>query len=471
MENNKKHNLPIEHLSDEQLDDLLSYSQPFTEENLKNIQAQFTQKTTANKKISKQPKKNGKKLIILAAVATLLVTVGFSQKDKLKQAYYQLFGTHAEKVLSNSAKLTESVEDQGLRLKALATFKDGDTTYFLSELTDLTGDRLDSGTIIENWQMNGGGNSHVMSYDEKTKTATILTTAITPLEGEKITPGYLLKSFFTGEKDEEEVKTINLVSTLNEKATWLDLSTQGGHGGGADEEQLKKYGLEWEKLNLMGLKPLEVNRPLSEKQQVILSNSAYKDDFLHLQIKSPNTIERFFTFVTLINTKTEEEIQPMVSFSVEEGTHNNETGRSDYDEMIFDIPKETLGEYKVKIVSREYETIQNGFWAIKLKEPKPLPTLAFKDQVITSGSETITLKDIQLSPLSLSFNYTGNHETDEVLDIKVTMKNGEVINYGEHVSLARDSKTSENKVQISNDYLDIEKIEQVEINGVKVSLV
>ncbi|MHC5229088.1 hypothetical protein ACYSNW_12465 [Enterococcus sp. LJL99] len=471
MENNKKNNLPIEHLSDEQLDDLLKYSQPFTEENLKNIQARFTEQTSTHKTGRKKPKKIGKKLIILAASATLLVTVGFSQKDNLKKAYYQLFGTHAEKVLMNSDKLTESVEDQGLRLKALATFKDGDTTYFLSELTDLTENRLASGTIIDNWQMNGGGNSHVMSYDEKTKTATILTTAIAPLENEKVTPGYLLKSFFTGKKDEEEVKIFDFVSTLNEKATWLDLSKQEASGGGADEEQLKKYGLKWEELNQTGLKPLEINHVLSEKQQVILSNSTYKDDFLHLQIKSPNTIERFFTFVTLIDTKTEEEIQPMASFSVDEGTHSNETGRSDYDEMIFDISKEKLGDYKLKIVSREYETIQNGFWAIKLKEPQPLPTLKFEDQEIVSGDETLKLNDVRLSPLSLSFTYKGKTQTKEALSIKVKMKNGETIDYGQHLSLENNESISENKVQITNDYLDIEKVAELEINGVNFSFV
>ncbi len=70
-------------------------------------------------------------------------------KDNLKEAYYRSFGTESQKLLLNADKLSEVAEDEGLKLTAKSSFKDGDTTYVFMDLQDLTGDRLSQDTIID----------------------------------------------------------------------------------------------------------------------------------------------------------------------------------------------------------------------------------------------------------------------------------------------------------------------------------
>lgn len=46
-------------------------------------------------------------------------------KDNLKEAYYRSFGTESQKLLLNADKLSEVAEDEGLKLTAKSSFKDG----------------------------------------------------------------------------------------------------------------------------------------------------------------------------------------------------------------------------------------------------------------------------------------------------------------------------------------------------------
>ncbi|MHC5217468.1 hypothetical protein ACYSNR_12485 [Enterococcus sp. LJL128] len=471
METKKKHDVPLEYLTEEQLDDFLEYTQPFSEENLQAISRRFEEKTgnTSIKKLSNT--KKWQKGLIFAAAALVLLLVGFTQLGTLKRTYYQLFGSDADKLLLNTDKLDASVEDQGLRLTAVSAFKDGGTTYFLSELTDLTGDRLDGETMIDRWQMNGGGNSRVINYDEKTKTATILTTAIATFDGSASTPGFLLESILSGRWEKQTMSPVKLSDHINQQAAWIDISKQDGQGGGSDPVLMEKYNLTWDELNKVGLKPLEMNVVLDEEQEVVLTNAAYKDDFLHVQIKYPNHIKREYAFIVLINRKTGEEKHSMASFQVDEGTHNNQTGRTDYEELIFDISAEQLSEYDVRIDGMGHEIQQSGEWAIKLAEPQALPTTDLQDADVVVDGKKIKLKNIKLSPLSLSFECTVDmsESYDSDWQINIQMKDGTTLDYLKDGMMTSGSEGKKTSIQVSGSYLELENIEKVSINGTELS--
>lgn len=394
----KKH--PLEYLDDTQLNELLDYNQQaFNKENQTNIQQKF-----AAKKILVQKKKQRRKrwLISGATAALALLLVGFAFRNDLSLAYKKRFGNETELLLLNSDKLSQTVTDQGLELKAVASFKDGNNQYLVSQLTDLTGDRLDRDTSIERWQMFGGGNTQMTHYDASTKTATLVTSAI----GANDTPnsGFQLAAFASHQKDFSTAYQPEWQILLQSEKTWLDLTKQTAQGGGFNETVAAKYGVTWNDLVKVGLKPLQVNVPLDD--QFTLSNIAYRDGLLHLQLKIPNTTEMMGVFPHLvINGK---KIDSLADFSVDQGTHNNKTGRPDYQEYVFPVEKSELMQAKLIVEGSVWGTYQEGNWAIRLKEAQPLPVTTLPDQTVATENGELQLTNIKLSPIALDFNYTGD---------------------------------------------------------------
>ncbi|WP_207703490.1 hypothetical protein [Candidatus Enterococcus ferrettii] len=96
--NKKKH--PFEHLTDEQLDLFLEYSEiPITARNTETIKKQFRTKKLA------KPRKNlsYKKIAILAvAAASIILLTAFTFRDELRLIYQKHFGSEVEVLLANS---------------------------------------------------------------------------------------------------------------------------------------------------------------------------------------------------------------------------------------------------------------------------------------------------------------------------------------------------------------------------------
>lgn len=400
---------PLEHLTDEQLDQLLEYNEtPFTEENQSRIKKRFD-----DKKQQKRPKgkRSWRGLAIAGAAAAVLLLTGFTFRDELVRTYRQHFGTDTEILLLNTDRLDQKVEDQGLQLEAVASFKDGDQQYLISKLTDLTGDRLDKSMFIDRWTMFGGGNTSVVDYDAATKTATLVTTAI----GANSAPnsGFLLESFASKNKDFQVTFSPDWENLLKRKVEWLDLTTQDGQGGGYDPKVMEKLGLDYDELIKTGLKPWASPEQLD--QDYAISGISFKDDLLHVQIKHPNSVKAAFMFPKLV-LESGKELEPAASFQVDDGTHNNETGRSDYDEQVFSISKSDLAGAKLVIEGSRWEEYIKGSWPIQLKETTELPRVSYADQNVMNGKKEVSLKKISLSPISLNFTYVG-----DLSDAKITL--------------------------------------------------
>lgn len=442
---------PLEHLTDEQLDEFLDYSgTPFPDDSKDNIKKQFKTKTVV---ATKNTRFRRKAFGFAAIAASTLLLTGFAFRDELKLTYQKHFGSGTEVLLTNSDRLDQTVEDQGLRLTAVGSFKDDDTTYFVAQLTDLTGDRLSEETRIESWQMLNGGNSQVVDYDPSTKTATIVTMAIDM--GDNIAPGYILESFTSNEVEFEETYSVDWQS-IPVSDNWQSRPAFGGKGGGSDDEALHKLGLNWDTLSDSYLAPSKTIIELGDYANI--SALGYKDGLLHLQLKEINQVGSE-TFVSLKNRETGEVLQDIASFSVDEGTHNNETGRPDYNQHVFTISEEELNDYDLVVDGWSSQVYQKGQWPIQLEEPQDLPSTTLPDQNIGD----LKLENIRLSPVSLSFDYQGEIKD---MTIEMVLKDGT----NKEMTYPYFMEDYRNDYEWQFGLIDLDDVEAVKINGEMLDL-
>ncbi|MBO1307249.1 hypothetical protein JZO70_13815 [Enterococcus sp. 669A] len=390
---------PFEHLTDQQLEEFLNYSEiPYTENNAQNIKEKFAAKKLAKPKKSRF---NPRVIAIAIAAASILLLTAFTFRDELTLIYQKNFGSETEILLANSDRLDQEVEDQGIRLKAIGSFKDGNTTYFVAQLTDLTGDRLSEDTQISSWQMLNGGNSRVVDYDKTTKTATIITQAID--FGDNIKPGYLLESFTSSKKEFLESYPVNWQEVPQTEA-WQKRPANEGLGGGNDPKAMKRLKLKFDELANTYLEPAA--NPIELGKYAAISALGFKEGLLHLQTKELNTVDSA-TFISLKNRETGEVVSEIASYGVDAGTHDNETDRPDYYEHIFEIPENALKNYDLFVEGFESQVYQKGQWAIQLQEPQELPAENLPDQMVKIDDQKVQLKNVRLSPISLSFDHVG----------------------------------------------------------------
>lgn len=464
---NKYQKEPFEELTDEQLDELLAQmnqEMPHdSKEKIKQTVFENINKETETIKPLKPKKK--KWAAILGAVAVLSLMVGYTQLDTIKAAYTKSFGTEADKILVDAEKLNYSVEDQGLRLTAKNTFKDGDTTYVLMELKDLTGDRLSEDTSIDDWSMLNGGNTQVINYDEKTKTATLLVSSVY-WEEHKDT-GFMLKRFVSHRKEMKNTVAIDWQKKLVTDVKWKKYDGEKGYGGGYDEDALKKVNKTLEELNSEYLPDNGLSIGLIPNEDVFVENMAYKDGLLHVLAKYPNTTEFSYLFLELQSKDSKNVISSVASYSAYSNeTHNNETGRSDYEEFVFDIKESELQNYDLTVEVGKNQTVVSGNWAIKLKEPKEIEKKALKD--ITLKKDNIALSNINLSGLSLNFDvkdYSAEKMQELTLDVKLVKKDGKVIDVTKDGSGNIYIENGESQVSLMYDYTQLSDIDSIVING------
>lgn len=232
---------PFESLSEEQLKEMEQFiEEPLTDERLMTIKNRVKREieNENNEKEEKvvPMKKRGNKRYMWVAAASLMLLVGFGMRDEIKIAYQRAFGTEGEQLLRQADSLDEVAEDQGLRLTAKNSFKDGDTTYVMMTLQDLEGDRLAKDTQIDAWEMLNGGNTRVVDYNEKTKTAVLLTSAISWEKHEN--QGFLLRRFKSHEQENTNQVALDWDKLIQPQPEWEKLKVSDGIGGGIVQKHL-----------------------------------------------------------------------------------------------------------------------------------------------------------------------------------------------------------------------------------------
>jgi len=460
----------FEFLDDVQLEELLkATNKEITSKNKENIKNKVHQSISEESKsvgniVSIKKKRNW--TYVLGTVAALCLMVGFTQRDAIKLAYLKNFGTESEKILLNADKLSQSVENQGLKLTAKSSFKDGDSTYVFMTLQDLTNDRLSKDTQIDRWNMLSGGNTSVIDYDEKTKTATLVTSAISMENNRDY--GYELNRLKSHKLDKTYKKDIDWNQLLQKEPTWKKRSLTDGNGGGYKEEELNKLDINFDELSKIFLEPKVLNEPLDTDGNIFIENMAYKDNLLHVLVKHPNDLKSEGLFLSLYSKTNQTLIESVADFQAVTETHNNDTGRSDYQEFVFDIPKEDLKDYSLQSETFGYEDVVDGTWVIQLKEPTELERKKIGPITL---QENIKLSDIYLSGISLSFNYDSKDKEDVPLEVKLIQKNGNEKNIKtNNLLLSSKNNEGEQTIKIVYDYVPLDDIDSIIINGNKIDV-
>lgn len=459
--------LPVTHLSDEQLTDLLRYSESFTEDSLASIQARFSEKTSDEQLPKPIRKKKHTKLLLLAA--SLLLVVGFAQRDAVKAFYYQVFGDTVGELGEQSTYLTSVTEDQGIELKALATFEAGETTYFLMQLTDLTGDRLDETMNWLEWQELGLGASHLVTFEESTNTATFLTRADST-ELEAANHELTLLSFQSQLQVYDVVSEIQLADFVEKETTWVEFSETVPFW---PREQLDTGTSQvWEERVGATLTLDEVDIPLVETGGGRLSNVGYKNGLLHLQVKWLNKRQDGLLHLDLQNVATGATLQPLVSLQVDRRTLNMETGRTDYQEFVFEVPEEQLGQYRIHVSGERYAVHQEGEWALNVAAVEPIEAREYQDIALPMEGDAFQLTDIDLSPISISFTVKGlssggkplGEVVEDNLSVLVTLADGTRHEFNQALRIETPGDEP-NRVQVEGPYVDLGKVVDITING------
>lgn len=459
---------PLEELSDEQLEELLNVThQEMPEDSLnkiKNRVHQTIQQAEKTVPMRKKAKKKWTKIVAAAAILTLMV--GFTMKDNLKEAYYRSFGTESQKLLLNADKLSEVAEDEGLKLTAKSSFKDGDTTYVFMDLQDLTGDRLSQDTIIDKWEMLNGGNARVVSYDDKSKTASILVSSIS-WESHK-DQGFELSRLTSGLEEKTERVSPPWQELIQEGTNWIKTPLKDGGGGGADPEELDKLGLDFDDLSSEYMEPNILNYSLNQDDSIILENATFKDGLLHLLVKYPNDLYHNGLNLTLVSkTDNAKEAGYVVSYSAGNGTHSNVTGRKDYDQVVFNVTPSELENYDLRIEDYQTKDIITGDWAVKLTQPTELEKKELG--AVTLSNDEGILENIELSGLSLRFTYEATKK-EEPLNIKLKLTSGQELDVSSHDNVINIYSGEREEVSVQYDYIPLEEISEILVNGTVISV-
>ena len=143
----------IENLTDEQLDELLTYTPSFTKENLINIKARTFENVNnfaASRDANRRGKFITKKLVSLAAAAIVLLimsTVVFASVAgfDLGHIFNSFFNNPAA---TNIIDVDKTVVDNGIEITAISAYTDGNQIYAMIAMRDLTGNRLDENMML-----------------------------------------------------------------------------------------------------------------------------------------------------------------------------------------------------------------------------------------------------------------------------------------------------------------------------------
>ncbi len=234
----------------------------------------------------------------------------------------------------------ESCVSNGIKMEVVSAYVRGNTAQMYVSLTDLEGDRVDATTdLFDSYSIRRPFSSAATcapaGFDEATKTATFLL-SITEWEnqailGDKIT--FSVGNFISGKQTHERIPIALSPSIVSDDATAKPMPQNGGGGNYAwyfeDDRHIPNV--------LPPAAPTDFG-----VEGIALTGAGYADGMLHVQLavkdflRNDNHGDVFF----------EDARGRAVShaYNVHFIEFENEE-RIDYCEFVFDIPKESLGEY------------------------------------------------------------------------------------------------------------------------------
>ena len=315
---------------------------------------------------------------------------------------------------------------QGVTVKYLAAFFDGEATYIFFELTDTGADlfskggngndfSLDKYDFLEKAGYNDSRLYDLISYDETTKTATICVEYIGPLQIEDLS--FHIYSLTGNQKMiNTEFKDLDLYEMLRQSSGEFEQETEfigNGTGFGYFDEKTGEsrsidlpefeegYGPETYRL-----KKEVISVPLADTEGnhvADITNIGWRNGWLHVQLNPENDIEWNTVNFNLKDNKTGKLFYS--PFHLAFGPVQGEAQPIDYCEYVFfvgDLTKENL-DYTIAFINSSYRaTVLKGDWDLKLSIPESLlKKLGANKSVPVNGGQLMIQRAV-ISPVNIT---------------------------------------------------------------------
>ncbi|MCL1847279.1 MAG: DUF4179 domain-containing protein [Coriobacteriia bacterium] len=482
---------PLEQLSNEELESLAAYEHPLSDSNIQNIQGRFVAKTAecaqveeaaqaesaaiataATVRTGRQAKPRRRLLMVAAIAAVFVLLVGFTSANRIYELYYQYFGEGAN-IAKYVSEIGQSASDQGFKMEVLSAVNDGENTYLFVEVTDETGDRLSDDATINRWSMTGsrplgGGGSTLVGYDPATKTATFMIHSISAKPGDSVL--FTLSSFMSGVVEYRiAANDINIPQLLAEnEGDFVKRNTLEGTSGGFSTK-FYEDGNDLDKVKeILELDAFALAIPGCDKAWI--SNIAYRDGKLHVQLGRDSDRGNAATWLALVNKRTGEELQSYYSIGAGQ---RNEDGLADHEEYVFEIAREALGEYCFLFEGFYYTQVIDGVWEVGFEVPERMDTIIKKVGATVNVSGTpVKLESVELSSLGITVRMQGAVKVGAELDIDVVYEDGSVYSITEEGMsvIFQDAGANTHTFTIVRPLPGLERVDHLIINGTRIDL-
>ncbi len=354
----------------------------------------------------------------------------------LNQAY---FFKGAPKELYFGKASSESFSDQGVTIKYLSSFHDGEATYIFFTLTDTDADLFSKGSngfdlsvdkydFLEKTGYNDSRQYDLISYDEKTRTATLCVEYIGPLQTDDLS--FHVYSITGNQKIiNVDLEDIALYEMLSKTAGTFEPENEfigGGTSFGIIDEQTGESQTvqmpEFDEGNgpsVYRLKKDVLSIPVEDTEGnhvADITNIGWRNGWLHVQVNPENSIKWEAQF-NLKNSQTGDLIYS--PFNLSFGTAQDGEELNDYFEYVFyvgDMTKANL-DCSIAFINSVYRAASlSGDWEIKLSIPDSLLKRLKADQAIPVEDQELMIQRAVVSPVNITLFASRKNVEEEHID-------------------------------------------------------
>jgi len=443
-------------------------------------------------------------MLLLAAYGTSGCQNAAEQKEEVADPVMDLlnqtsfFKTSPEELYFGEAS-QDTDSDQGVTIKYLASFFDGEATYLFFDLTDTGAGlfcegsngfdlSLDQYDFLEKTGYNDSRQYDLVSFDEKTQTATFCFEYIGPLQTDDLS--FHIYSLIGNQKRIDTViEDLSLYERLEKRVGEFEPENEfmgaGTSYGVFDEQTGESRQIEMPDFDegdgsmVYRLKKDALSVPVTNTEGnhvADITNIGWRNGWLHVQINPENSIE-WETHFNLKNNKTEELIYSPYNFSF--GTAQDGEEQRDYYEYVFYAGELTEANLDCSIVFRNSAyraTRLKGDWELRLSIPDSLLKRLEADKAVPVDNWELLIQRAVISPVNVTLfasrkdipeERTGRFRslTSESLKLKLIYKDGKTADIPEESGSLLGNQKGE-MFRFIHTAGDFENIAGLEVNGV-----
>lgn len=256
---------------------------------------------------------------------------------------YELMYLVSPSVAQSFVPVQKSCVSNGIEMQVVSAYIHGDTAEIYITMQDLEGNRIDKTTDLNDSYnlripFDSSANCQLVGYDEATKTATFLI-SITEwgnkkIAGDKLT--FSVNEFLSQKKEYSDVLIKDNLSDTKDSSETQNVSIMGWSGKNSE-----KYICDTD-----SIKVLKSSDPMVFPVSGIdFTGIGYVDGMFHVQTSVINNLEKDNHGYFELKDKKGNVVECDYNVGFVENADNNK--RIDYDEYVFNIPKNEIGNYSL----------------------------------------------------------------------------------------------------------------------------